>query len=78
MTEICRVVDEAKYTARVQREMASNKAQPWIVLKLMVFITAAIMVYAGYVYIGRFCVNIILGKRDGVSKGAGGESTQKQ
>ncbi|KIK66341.1 hypothetical protein GYMLUDRAFT_38150 [Collybiopsis luxurians FD-317 M1] len=70
MTEICRVVEEAKHTAREQRA-ARNKPQPWIVLKLMVFITTGIMIYAGYVYIGRFCVDMILRKRSGGSKGTG-------
>ncbi|GAW06737.1 zf-DHHC-domain-containing protein [Lentinula edodes] len=70
MPEICRVIEEAKFTAREQRA-AKNKPQPWIVLKLMVFITTGIMGYAGYVYIGRFCVEIIKGRRNGASKGTG-------
>ncbi|KAJ3809767.1 zf-DHHC-domain-containing protein [Lentinula aff. lateritia] len=70
MPEICRVIEEAKFTAREQRA-AKNKPQPWIVLKLMVLITTGIMGYAGYVYIGRFCVEIIKGRRNGASKGTG-------
>ncbi|KAJ3997730.1 zf-DHHC-domain-containing protein [Lentinula boryana] len=70
MTEICRVIEEAKYTAREQRA-ARNKPQPWIVLKLMVLITTGIMAYAAYVYIGRFCLGMIKGKRNGASKGTG-------
>ncbi|KAJ3972005.1 zf-DHHC-domain-containing protein [Lentinula raphanica] len=70
MTEICRVIEEAKYNAREQRA-AKSKPQPWIVLKLMVFITIGIMGYAAYVYIGRFCLEMIKGERIGVSEGTG-------
>ncbi|KAF5381486.1 hypothetical protein D9757_008130 [Collybiopsis confluens] len=70
MSQLCRVVEEAKHNAREQRE-ARSKPQPWIVLKLMVFITTGIMIYTGYVYIGRFCVQIILRQKPGVSRGSG-------
>lgn len=59
MPQLCRVVEKAKYTAR-ERRYNRAKPQPWIVLKLMVFVTTALLVYAAYVYIGRFCVPIIL------------------
>jgi len=72
MPELCRVVEEAKFTAREKR-YNNPKPQPWIVLKLVVFFTIGIMGYAGYVYIGRFCLDGIRGRRDGVSKGAASE-----
>ncbi|EIN05184.1 zf-DHHC-domain-containing protein [Punctularia strigosozonata HHB-11173 SS5] len=54
----CGIVAESARAAR-QRRYARQKKQPWIVLKLAVFITVGIMVYACYVYIGRFCVPMI-------------------
>ncbi|KAL0057793.1 hypothetical protein AAF712_015551 [Marasmius tenuissimus] len=70
MPEICRVVEEAKFNAREKR-YNNPKPQPWIVLKLVVFFTVGIMGYTGYVYIGRFCLDAIRGRRNGVSKGTG-------
>ncbi|KAK0469945.1 zf-DHHC-domain-containing protein [Desarmillaria tabescens] len=67
---ICRVVEDAKYQTREIRAARRAKKQPWIVLKLMVFITAGIMIYAAYVYIGRFCVPGIRREHAFVSRGA--------
>jgi hypothetical protein len=45
-------------TARARR--ASRKGpKPWLVLKLSIAFAAAIIAYAGYVYIGRLCVPMI-------------------
>lgn len=44
---------------REKREARRSKPLPWILLKLCVFFTGAIMVYAFYVYVGRFCVPMI-------------------
>ncbi|KAJ4480870.1 zf-DHHC-domain-containing protein [Lentinula aciculospora] len=68
MPGICQVIEEAKLTAREQR---AAKPQPWIVLKLMVFIATGIMGYAAYVYISKLCVEMIRRKRAGASKGTG-------
>jgi palmitoyltransferase len=59
----CGVVQEAKYQAREKRARRT-KPQPWIVLKLAVLMTSAIIIYTSYVYIGRFCVPMML-KQDG-------------
>ena len=50
---------EAIYRAREKQE-ARTKPQPWIILKLAVGITIGIIGYASYVYIGRFCVPMLL------------------
>ena len=42
--------------------------KPWFVLKLSVAIAAAIIAYAGYVYIGRLCIPMI--KRESDSLGS--------
>lgn len=55
----CGVIEEAKYRAREKQE-ARVKPQPWIVLKIAVGITVAIIGYASYVYIGRLCVPMLL------------------
>ncbi|KAH9957783.1 DHHC palmitoyltransferase-domain-containing protein [Russula dissimulans] len=45
-------------TARARR--ASRKGpKPWLVLKLSIAFAAAIIAYAGYVYIGRLCIPMI-------------------
>jgi len=41
------------------KKAANTKGQPWIVLKLMVPLTVGIMGYVAYVYIGRFCLDMI-------------------
>lgn len=55
----CGVVQEAAEKSRERSEQRRNKPQPWIVLKMTVVITLAIIGYASYVYIGRFCVPMI-------------------
>ncbi|PBL03808.1 zf-DHHC-domain-containing protein [Armillaria gallica] len=67
---ICRVVEDAKYQTREKRAARRAKKQPWIVLKLMVFITTGIMIYTAYVYIGRFCVPGIRREHAFVTRGA--------
>lgn len=69
----CGVVEEATYRAREKRA-GRVKKQPWIVLKLMIAFTLGIMAYTAYVYIGRFCVNMIrrLNSMSG-SRGTGSE-----
>jgi palmitoyltransferase len=65
-------VRDAAGRAHERRE--KQGAQPWIVLKLAVFITAGIVAYACYVYIGRLCVPMIR-RRGGAlgSRGLGSE-----
>ncbi|KAG7451015.1 zf-DHHC-domain-containing protein [Guyanagaster necrorhizus] len=70
MSPICRIVEDAKYQTREKRAARRAKQQPWIVLKLMVFITAAIMIYGAYVYIARFCVPGIRREHAFISRGA--------
>lgn len=55
----CGVIQEAKYQTREKRARRS-KPQPWIILKFTIAISVAIIVYASYVYIGRFCVPMLL------------------
>lgn len=54
----CGVIQEAAETAREKRENRT-KAQPWIVRKLMVGITAGLMGYTAYVYIRHLCLPMI-------------------
>ncbi|TFK71228.1 zf-DHHC-domain-containing protein [Pluteus cervinus] len=54
----CGVVEEVKTQAREKRASRS-KPQPWVVRKLMVAISLAIIGYVAYVYIGRFCLEMI-------------------
>lgn len=51
----CGVVQEATERRARRRE----KPQPWIVLKMTIGLTLAIIGYTSYVYIGRFCVPLI-------------------
>ena len=53
-----------------KREARRNKPQPWIVLKLAVFMTIGIIAYAWYVYVGRLCVPMI--RRDAGALGSRG------
>ncbi|KAH9920836.1 zf-DHHC-domain-containing protein [Epithele typhae] len=53
-----------------KREVRRNKQQPWIVLKLAVFLTIAIIVYTWYVYVGRLCIPMI--RRDAGALGSHG------
>ncbi|KAI0339124.1 zf-DHHC-domain-containing protein [Trametopsis cervina] len=55
----CGVVQEATLKSRQRAEQRRSRPQPWIVLKMTVGITLAIIAYASYVYIGRFCVPMI-------------------
>jgi hypothetical protein len=65
----CGVVEHAAITVREKRSSRTTK-QPWIVLKLMVFVTIGILGYTSYVYIGRLCLPIIR-KRSGAPAGRG-------
>lgn len=57
------MVDEASASRR--RGRRRNKGpKPWFVLKLSVAIAAAIIAYAGYVYIGRLCIPMIKREHD--------------
>ena len=51
--------------------MASNKPQPWVVRKLTVAVVVALVSWAWYVYVGRFCVPMIRGDADGALGGEG-------
>jgi len=53
--------------ARARRD-ARKSPQPWFVLKLTVAISAAIIAYSAYVYIGRLCIPMI--KRKSSSLGS--------
>lgn len=64
----CGILEEAAAKSLERRSKRREKPQPWIVLKTAVGITAAIIVYAFYVYIGRFCVPMIR-DNDGVLGG---------
>jgi palmitoyltransferase len=59
----CGVIQEAKYQAR-EKQSQRTKPQPWIILKFTILITAGIIGFASYVYIGRLCVPMML-KHDG-------------
>ena len=48
-------------TERRNKRFQSNKPQPWIVRKLTIGIVVALVGWAWYVYIGRFCVPLIRG-----------------
>ncbi|KAF8334416.1 zf-DHHC-domain-containing protein [Amanita rubescens] len=58
----CGIVEDTKYQVKMKRE-ARRGPQPWIVLKLMVFGSIALIGYSAYVYIGRLCVPFIKGRR---------------
>lgn len=55
----CGVIREAKNEAR-EKHARRPKPQPWIVLKLTVGLTIMIIGYSSYVYLGRFCVPMML------------------
>jgi hypothetical protein len=65
----CGVVEHAAITVREKRSSRTTK-QPWIVLKLMVFVTIGILGYTSYVYIGRLCLPMIR-KHSGAPAGRG-------
>ncbi|KAH7911131.1 DHHC palmitoyltransferase-domain-containing protein [Hygrophoropsis aurantiaca] len=54
----CGVIEEARIEAREKHDRRA-KPQPWIVLKLAVGLTVAIIGYSSYVYIGTFCLDMI-------------------
>ncbi len=60
------IVEEAREKSEARR----NKPQPWIVRKLAVFITIAMIAYTWYVYVGRMCVPMI--RRDAGALGSRG------
>ncbi|KAI0354250.1 zf-DHHC-domain-containing protein [Trametes cingulata] len=62
----CGVVEEAREKSAARRA----KPQPWIVRKLAIGITIALIAYAFYVYVGRFCVPMI--RRDAGALGSRG------
>ncbi|KAG6811505.1 hypothetical protein H0H92_007107 [Tricholoma furcatifolium] len=65
-SKCCGVVEEAAQRT-LQRRAARKQPQPWIVRKLMVGFTGAVMVYSVYVFVGRLCVDMIRRR-----EGAGG------
>ncbi|KAF4586332.1 palmitoyltransferase pfa5 [Pleurotus pulmonarius] len=65
----CGVIRETKYQVREKRAQREGP-QPWIALKLTIFVTIGIMGYAAYVYIGRFCVPMIRGDPDALGSRA--------
>jgi len=65
----CGVVEHAAVAAREKRSSRTTK-QPWIVRKLMIFVTLGILGYASYVYIGRLCLPMIQ-KHSGAPAGRG-------
>jgi hypothetical protein len=54
---VSEIVAESNAKRRARR--ANATPPPWILLKLAVFITLGIIVYATYVYIGRLCVPML-------------------
>ncbi|RXW18095.1 hypothetical protein EST38_g7766 [Candolleomyces aberdarensis] len=62
----CGVVQESAMRARedrYERHEAASKPQPWIVLKMVVFITLGIIGYAAYVYVGLLVLPMIQRRR---------------
>ncbi|KAI0342150.1 zf-DHHC-domain-containing protein [Trametopsis cervina] len=55
----CGVIQEATSKSRERTEQRRNKPKSWLVLKMTAGTTLAIIAYASYVYIGRFCVPMI-------------------
>ena len=53
------MVEDAALKSRQRRDKRRDKPQPWIALKFAVAFTSALIGYASYVYIGRFCVPMI-------------------
>ncbi len=68
------MVDEPP-TSRRRGRRRNKGPKPWFVLKLSVAVAAAIIAYAGYVYIGRLCIPMIKLERDSLgSRRLGSES----
>ena len=57
------MVDEPS-TSRRRGRRRNKGPKPWFVLKMSVAFAAAIIAYAGYVYIGRLCIPMIKRDRD--------------
>lgn len=59
-----------------RRGRRRNKGpKPWFVMKLSIAVAAAIIAYAGYVYIGRLCIPMIKRERNSLgSRRLGSES----
>ena len=68
------MVDEPP-TSRRRGRRRNKGPKPWFVLKLSIAVAAAIIAYAGYVYIGRLCIPMIKRERDALgSRRLGSES----
>ena len=68
------MVDEPP-TSRRRGRRRNKGPKPWFVLKLSIAVAAAIIAYAGYVYIGRLCIPMIKRERDSLgSRRLGSES----
>ena len=61
-------VERIETSAREQQEARRNRPQPWFARKLMVGVVIAILIYTYYVYVGRFCADMI--KRNSSAKGS--------
>jgi hypothetical protein len=72
----CGVIQEARHETREKRT-AQNRAQPWIALKFAVGLTIGLEGYASYVYVGRFCVPMILRQRKALSSRTMGSESWK-
>ncbi|TFK36057.1 DHHC palmitoyltransferase-domain-containing protein [Crucibulum laeve] len=60
----CGVISEASAEAHARHERRREKGPPpWIVRKLMVGVTLAIIAYSSYVYVARLCVRMIKKER---------------
>ncbi|KAF9239447.1 zf-DHHC-domain-containing protein [Melanogaster broomeanus] len=53
----CGVIEEVQHQARRRR---ANRPQPWIALKFTVGLSFLIVGYTTYVYVGRFCKDMIM------------------
>jgi palmitoyltransferase len=72
----CGTIQDAKFKAR-SAKANRNKPQPWILLKMAVGISIAIIGYTGYVYIGRLCVPMLLKQQNALGgRALGGESQE--
>jgi hypothetical protein len=62
-------------TSRRRGRRRNKGPKPWFVLKLSIAVAAAILAYAGYVYIGRLCIPMIKRERGSLgSRRLGSES----
>jgi hypothetical protein len=58
----CGVVEDTKHSARQRRN--SRKPQPWPLLKFTIAIALCIIGFTSYVYVARFCLPMILKRRN--------------